>query len=44
VDNYAHGLEDRELTMEKILWHARRNAEAVATIVKTLLEMKTGAR
>jgi 5'-methylthioadenosine phosphorylase len=43
VDNYAHGLEDRELTMEKILWHARRNAEAVATIVKALLETKAGA-
>ncbi len=41
VDNFAHGLEDKELTMEKILWHARRNAEAVAVIVKTLLETKT---
>ncbi len=44
VDNYAHGLEDKELTMEKILWHARRNAEAVAAIVKALLETKARTR
>jgi 5'-methylthioadenosine phosphorylase len=33
VDNYAHGLEDKELTMEKILWHARRNAETILQIL-----------
>jgi 5'-methylthioadenosine phosphorylase len=38
VDNYAHGLEDKELTMEKILWHARRNAETVLQIITRYLE------
>lgn len=33
VDNFAHGLEDRELTMEKILWHARRNADTILRIL-----------
>jgi 5'-methylthioadenosine phosphorylase len=33
VDNYAHGLEDKELTMEKVLWHARRNAETILRIL-----------
>jgi 5'-methylthioadenosine phosphorylase len=37
VDNYAHGLEDRELTMEKILWHARQNAEAILRILNGCL-------
>jgi 5'-methylthioadenosine phosphorylase len=41
VDNYAHGLEDKELTMEKILWHARRNAEAILQILTRYLEMYT---
>ena len=39
VDNYAHGLEDRELTMEKILWHARRNTETILRILTRYLEM-----
>ncbi len=38
VDNYAHGLEDKELTMEKILWHARRNAEAIVKIISRYVE------
>lgn len=38
VDNYAHGLEDKGLTMEKILWHARRNAETVLQILTRYLE------
>lgn len=42
VDNYAHGLEDRELTMEKILWHARRNSEAVVKIVTRYAERRKG--
>jgi 5'-methylthioadenosine phosphorylase len=33
VDNYAHGLDDKELTMENILEHARRNAETVLQIL-----------
>jgi 5'-methylthioadenosine phosphorylase len=33
VDNYAHGLEDRGLTMQKILRHARLNAEAIGRIL-----------
>jgi 5'-methylthioadenosine phosphorylase len=39
VDNYAHGLEDKELTMEKILWHARRNTETILQILTRYLEM-----
>jgi 5'-methylthioadenosine phosphorylase len=38
VDNYAHGIGDRELTMEKILWHARRNAEAIFRILTCYLQ------
>jgi 5'-methylthioadenosine phosphorylase len=37
VDNFAHGLEDKELTMEKILWHARRNAETILQILTRYL-------
>ncbi len=40
VDNYAHGLEDKELTMEKILWHARRNTETILQILTRYLEMR----
>jgi 5'-methylthioadenosine phosphorylase len=40
VDNYAHGLEDKELTMEKIIWHARRNAESIVKIVKGYIERR----
>jgi 5'-methylthioadenosine phosphorylase len=39
VDNYAHGLEDKELTMEKILWHAHRNAESIVQIVKSYIKI-----
>jgi hypothetical protein len=39
VDNYAHGLEDKELTMEKILWHSRRNAETILQILTRYLEL-----
>jgi len=42
VDNYAHGLEERELTIEKILWHARRNAEAIAKIISRYVERRKG--
>jgi 5'-methylthioadenosine phosphorylase len=37
VDNYAHGLEDKELTMEKVLWHARQNAETMLRILTRYL-------
>ncbi len=39
VDNYAHGIEDKELTMEKILWHARRNAETILRILTRYQEL-----
>lgn len=38
IDNSAHGLEEKELTMEKILGHARRNAEAIFRILTRYLE------
>jgi 5'-methylthioadenosine phosphorylase len=37
VDNFAHGLEEKPLTMEKILRHARRNAERIALILTRYL-------
>jgi len=33
VDNYAHGLEDNGVTMEKILRRARRNTETILRIL-----------
>lgn len=39
VDNYAHGIEDKKLTMEKILWHARRNAETILQILTRYHEL-----
>jgi 5'-methylthioadenosine phosphorylase len=33
VDNYAHGLDDKELTMEKILRRARRNTDTILRIL-----------
>lgn len=38
VDNYAHGLIDKELTMDEILYYARENAEAINTIVNRYIE------
>jgi 5'-methylthioadenosine phosphorylase len=38
VDNYAHGLEEEGLTPEKILTHARHNAEAVLRILTQYIE------
>jgi 5'-methylthioadenosine phosphorylase len=38
VDNYAHGLGGKELTMETILRHARRNAESILKILTRLIE------
>ena len=38
VDNFAHGLEEKALTMEKVLWHARHNAEAILRILTRYIE------
>ena len=38
VDNFAHGLEEKALTMEKVLWHARHNAEAILRILTQYIE------
>ncbi|MBE9547145.1 MAG: MTAP family purine nucleoside phosphorylase [Proteobacteria bacterium] len=42
VDNYGHGLQEKELTMEKILWHARRNVEAIVRIITRYIERRKG--
>lgn len=38
VDNFAHGLVDQPLSLDDILRHARRNAEAAVKIIKRYLE------
>lgn len=38
VDNYGHGLVDKELTMDEIIRHSQKNTEAILTIVKTYIE------
>jgi 5'-methylthioadenosine phosphorylase len=38
VDNFAHGLEEKALTMEKILRHARQNAESILRILTRYIE------
>jgi 5'-methylthioadenosine phosphorylase len=40
VDNYAHGIGEKELTMEQILWHARLNAEAIERILTGYVEQE----
>jgi 5'-methylthioadenosine phosphorylase len=40
VDNYANGLGERELTVEEILQHARRNADVVLKIVARYMERR----
>jgi 5'-methylthioadenosine phosphorylase len=44
VDNYAHGLEDKELTMEKVIWHARQNAETILRILTRYLERSSNTQ
>jgi 5'-methylthioadenosine phosphorylase len=44
VDNYANGLEEKELTMEKILRHARHNAEAILRILTQYIETDNRSR
>jgi 5'-methylthioadenosine phosphorylase len=38
VDNFAHGLEEKALTMEKTLRHARQNAEATLRVLTRYIE------
>ena len=38
VDNFAHGLEEKALTLEKILWDARHNAEATLRVLTRYIE------
>ncbi len=38
VDNYAHGIGEKKLTMEIILRHARRNADAIIRIILKYVE------
>ncbi|MBP8979783.1 MAG: MTAP family purine nucleoside phosphorylase [Syntrophobacterales bacterium] len=42
VDNYAHGLVDKELSMAEVLQCARRNGETIAGIVKCYVERRKG--
>ncbi|MCK9364615.1 MAG: MTAP family purine nucleoside phosphorylase [Syntrophales bacterium] len=41
VDNYAHGIEKRELTLQKILQHARLNSEAIHRILNCYVEQNS---
>lgn len=38
VDNFAHGIGGKELTMESVLRHARKNTERIVSIVLKYLE------
>jgi 5'-methylthioadenosine phosphorylase len=38
VDNFAHGLEEKTLTLEKILRHARQNADSILHILTRYIE------
>jgi 5'-methylthioadenosine phosphorylase len=40
VDNYANGLGERDLTVDEILQHARRNADVVLKIVTRYMERR----
>jgi len=42
VDNYAHGLAEKELTIEEVLTHARQSTETMIRIVKKLIERREG--
>jgi len=42
VDNYSHGLGERELTMEEISQHSSRNAEAMIEIIAKYMERRRG--
>lgn len=40
VDNYAHGLGEKALTMDEIVQNAKRNAEAVIRIIRQYMERR----
>lgn len=40
VDNYGHGLGEKELSIEEILLHARKNADVIVKIVMRYLERR----
>jgi len=42
VDNYGHGLGEKELTIEEILQHARRNTDVIIKIVRCYIERRKG--
>lgn len=42
VDNYGHGLVEKELTLEEIFQNARRNADAMMKIVMRYIERRKG--
>jgi len=42
VDNYGHGLGEKELTMEEISKHAAGNAEAMIRIITNYMERRKG--
>jgi len=42
VDNYGHGLGEKELTIDEILAHARRNTDVIIKIVTRYIERRKG--
>ena len=42
VDNYGHGLGEKELTIDEILQHARRNTDVILKIVARYIERRRG--
>jgi len=42
VDNYGHGLGEKELSIEEILLHARKNADVIVNIVMRYMERRKG--
>lgn len=42
VDNYGHGLGEKELTIDEILKHARRNTDVIIKIVMRYIERRKG--
>lgn len=42
VDNFGHGLGERELTIDEILAHARRNTDFIIKIVTRYIERRKG--
>ena len=41
VDNYGHGLVEKSLTLEEILWNARQNTDAILKILTRYIERRT---